>query len=81
VTGGATGTLGAIVEDAAKDQHVLSCNHVIGNENKGIAGDDVWSPGPLDGGTNHDKIGVLHNCEPVQTGGVHANLMDAAVAK
>ena len=58
-----------------------SCNHVIGNENKGIAGDDVWSPGPLDGGTNHDKIGVLHDCEPVQTGGVHTNRMDAAIAK
>src|SRR5262249_31720332 len=35
VSGGVTGTLGCIAENTARDEYVLSCNHVIAYENKG----------------------------------------------
>lgn len=80
--GGPTGTLGAIVEGAAKDEYALSCKHVIGDENRGIIGaDKTWSPGSRDGGASLDRIGVLSDFEVVHTGGVRTNLMDAAIAK
>ena len=80
--GGPTGTLGAVVEDAAQDEYALSCNHVIGDENRGALNvDEIWSPGSRDGGTSHDRVGLLSDFEFVHTGGVRTNWMDAATAK
>lgn len=79
---GATGTLACVVEDAAKDEFALGCNHIIADENKGTRNaDEVWSPGALDGGTNANRVGLLTDFEDVHTGGVRTNVMDAAMAR
>jgi len=76
---GATGTFGCIVLNAAGDELILSCNHVIASVNAASLGDDVWQPGALDGGTLRDAIGVLHDSNDIDF--VAPNTMDAALAK
>lgn len=43
-----SGTLGALVQDAAGIQHILSNNHVLGRANQAQAGDPVNQPGMID---------------------------------
>jgi len=40
-------------------KYILSNNHVLANENNAIIGDDIYQPGPYDGGSADDKIGEL----------------------
>jgi len=81
VTGGATGTWGCVVQDMTANDLLLSCNHVIANENKGALGDDVWQPGHDDGGTATNRIGVLRCFKALDFSTKGSNDMDAAVAR
>lgn len=38
-----------------------SNNHVLAQANEGNIGDDILQPGPVDGGTQSDKVGELEN--------------------
>ncbi|WP_446741867.1 hypothetical protein [Silvibacterium acidisoli] len=44
------GTLGALVEDSAKNQYVLSNNHVLAESDQAKVGDAIDSPGLIDNG-------------------------------
>jgi hypothetical protein len=44
------GTLGALVEDAKKNQYILSNNHVLAESDQGKAGDTIDEPGMIDDG-------------------------------
>jgi len=61
--------------------YVLSNNHVFADVNKAQIGDDLFQPGPVDGGTNADRFAVLHRFVPIQLGGQTANRVDAAIAE
>jgi len=81
-TGGKSGTFGCLVEDAARQTFLLSCNHVLCNVNSGNRGiDPVWQPSYEDGGKPKDRIGVLHDFAPIMFGGTSPNEIDAALAK
>lgn len=43
------GTLGALVEDAAGNQYILSNNHVLAESDQGKSGDTIIQPGLMDG--------------------------------
>ena len=65
------GTLGAVVRDKkTKELMVLSNNHVLANgssiqEARAKSGDPILQPGPYDGGTIDDRIGILHRYVPL----------------
>lgn len=65
------GTLGAVVKDRKTGElMVLSNNHVLANgssiqEARAKTGDPILQPGPYDGGTINDRIGVLHRYVPL----------------
>ncbi len=76
------GTLGCVVQrERDLNRYVLSCNHVIANENAGIKGrDKVLQPAKGDNGTMRDAIGLLYDFEPLRfNGGV--NFIDAAIGR
>ena len=58
----------------------LSNNHVLANCNDASIGDDIYQPGPYDGGTVDDKLGELLDFIPVvpEAGG-GTNEVDAAI--
>jgi hypothetical protein len=60
---------------------VLSNNHVFADVNNAQIGDDLFQPGPADGGTNADRFAVLHRFVPIQLGGHTPNRVDAAIGK
>jgi hypothetical protein len=60
---------------------VLSNNHVYADVNKAHIGDDLFQPGPADGGTGADRIANLHRFVPIQLGGQGPNRVDAAIGK
>ncbi|HEU0146557.1 MAG TPA: hypothetical protein VFR21_06730 [Bradyrhizobium sp.] len=66
-------------DDPAKI-YVLSNNHVLANVNKGLPGDMVLQPGPVDGGTMADEIGQLSRFHQLDLSG-NPNKIDAAVAE
>jgi hypothetical protein len=79
---GPTGTLGCIVTDAAGDDFLLSCNHILANTNLGRVGvDEAWDPGRHDGGTAADRVALLQDFQKIDFGGAIPNEMDAAIAK
>jgi len=65
------GTLGALVKDKKTGElMVLSNNHVLANGStmqtiRAKKGDPILQPGPYDGGTIKDRIGVLHRYVPL----------------
>lgn len=75
------GTLGALVTDlSAKEPTlaILSCNHVLANENAGAAGDVIVQQGTLDGGTSPaDDIAKLTRFVTINATG---NVVDCAIA-
>lgn len=62
------GTFGCVVEKSGA-KLILSNNHVLANSNDAIVGDDIYQPGPIDGGTSADKIGTLFDFVPIDFGG------------
>ena len=74
------GTLGGFVRSRDDGSVlILSNNHVLANENKGMAGDPVLQPGADDGGRNpEDKVGELLRFVSLKREGT--NLVDCALA-
>jgi hypothetical protein len=68
-------------EDEPGAVFVLSNNHVFADVNRAQIGDDLYQPGPADGGTNSDRFAVLHRFVPIQLGGHTPNRVDAAIGK
>ncbi len=63
------GTLGVVVK--AKESQaplILSNNHVLANSNKAEHGDPILQPGPIDGGSDDDRIGLLFDFQPIDFG-------------
>ena len=81
--GGDTGTFGCLVETALNDRLILGCNHTLAGVNCCQLGQDtVRQPGADDlGQTPQDTLGTLLNYQSIMIGGLHANIMDAAVAE
>lgn len=71
------GTLGCLVSDGSTT-YILSNNHVMANENQATNGDDIYQPGPYDGGTSSDVIAMLSDWVDIDFNG--NNLVDAAIA-
>lgn len=61
--------------------HVLSNNHVFADVNRAEIGDDLYQPGPMDGGVDTDRFAVLHRFVPIQLGGTTPNRVDAAIGR
>lgn len=89
------GTLGVVVKDAETERRmILSNNHVLANSNAGQPGDEIYQPGPADGGTRNDWIAILERFIPIDFGEggclplppflnpeQQGNLVDAALAR
>lgn len=59
--------------------HVLSNNHVFADVNQANIGDNLYQPGPADGGIADDHFANLHRFENIQLGGINPNKVDAAI--
>ena len=59
------GTIGARVAKG-DDVFALSNNHVYANKNQAKLGDRILQPGRVDGGSETDAIGTLHDFEPIR---------------
>lgn len=75
------GTLGSTVyKDGQK--MILSNNHVLANCGNAEIGDDIYQPGPYDGGSETDKIGELFDFIPIVFGdSENPNFVDCALCK
>jgi hypothetical protein len=76
------GTLGCLVVDLAQGgkRSILSNNHVLANSNRGIPGDAIYQPGPIDAPkVPENVIAKLTRFIPVAFDGT-ANRVDCAVA-
>ena len=71
------GTLGGFVRVDGR-LAILSNNHVLAASGAAQIGDPVLQPGPADGGTAGDRVGMLTAFQGLVAG--RANLVDAAVA-
>jgi len=61
--------------------YVLSNNHVLADVNNAQIGDDIYQPGPVDGGTPAaNKAARLHRFVTINLGGT-ANKVDAAIGE
>lgn len=67
--------------DDPRAVHALTNNHVYANVNKGIVGDDLFQPGPMDGALPADHFAELHRFVPIQLGGAAPNRVDAAIGQ
>lgn len=61
--------------------YVLSNNHVFADVNQAPAGDDLFQPGPMDGGTAADRFAQLRRFANITLGGVVPNGVDAAIGE
>ncbi|MFP5230055.1 MAG: hypothetical protein ACLGXA_20755 [Acidobacteriota bacterium] len=79
------GTLGALVQDQAGDQYILSNNHVLAESDQGRAGDMIDQPGLIDGactplsraGSTVRPVGTLEYFVPLAS---RQTNVDAALA-
>jgi hypothetical protein len=80
---GATGTFGCLVSfrggPLSGRKFILSNNHVIANSNDANVGDRIYQPGPVDLGSNADRIATLTRWVPLISDG--ENYVDAAIAE
>ncbi len=72
------GTLGAVV-DRDGGRFLLSNSHVLARAGLAAPGDAVLQPGPADGGTAQDRVGVLETSVPLDPDA--GNRVDAALAR
>ncbi|MGQ0796294.1 MAG: hypothetical protein ACT4OI_00285 [Methanobacteriota archaeon] len=73
------GTFGCLVKDR-RERYVLSNNHVLANENRGMEGDPILQPGRFDGGKlERDVLGRLVTYVALDPDGL--NVVDAALAE
>lgn len=59
------GTIGCVVRDSQNREVLLSNNHVFADVNAGKMGDQIFQPGPYDGGTSDDELGTLLAFKPI----------------
>jgi len=79
-----SGTLGALVENSAGTQFILSNNHVFAIANTAHKGDAMTQPGLIDKNCNASLVQVvafLSKFTPFKFGGTKKNLVDAAIAE
>lgn len=63
------GTLGVIAKDKYSGARViLSNNHVLANSNDAKIGDAIYQPGPIDGGTEENRIANLYRFQRIDFG-------------
>lgn len=74
------GTLGCVIKDKLGKKVILSNNHVLANSNAGQIGDEIFQPGPYDGGTIEDTIAKLTKIVKIKRPDEGNNLVDAAIA-
>jgi hypothetical protein len=67
--------------DNPGDLFVLSNNHVFANVNQAHIGDDLYQPGPADGGTVADHFADLTRFVSIALGGEIPNRVDCAIGK
>jgi hypothetical protein len=74
------GTLGSLVTDLTDQSTcILSCNHVLANENAASIGDPILQPGSFDGGTDpNDRVATLKRFQTINATG---NIVDCAIAQ
>jgi len=72
------GTLGCLVK-RGQDVCILSNNHVLANENRGVEGDPILQPGRFDGG-KEDKDVIARLDAFVKVEAEETNTVDAALA-
>lgn len=77
VSAGSVGAFVTVGDDPSI--YLLSNNHVLADSDRGRTGDDVFQPGPADGGTAADRVGELFRA--VRLAPDTANLVDAALAR
>jgi hypothetical protein len=74
------GTLGTIwTHPNTGHKYILSNNHVMANSNNASIGDDIYQPGPYDGGTIANKIGRLAAFVPYSY--IGDNIVDVALCQ
>ena len=81
------GTLGALLEDAAHNQYILSNNHVLAESDQAMIGDTIDQPGLIDNGcvpSSHAgsmlrPIGVLKHFVPLASSRTNVDAALAAV--
>jgi hypothetical protein len=61
--------------------YVLSNNHVFANVSQAAIGDDLYQPGPADGGTANERIARLSRFGNLDLSGINSNLFDAAIGE
>lgn len=66
--------------DGKSQIYALSNNHVFANINQANRGDDIYQPGPSDGGTSADRFALLERFVQIKLGGTASNRVDAAIA-
>jgi hypothetical protein len=83
-----SGTLGALVKDAAGTQYILSNNHVLARVNSAAIGEDINQPGLIDNlcqKTSGDVVADLSRYVSIQFrkggGNPPLNTVDAAIAQ
>ncbi len=70
------------IGDDPQKIYVLSNNHVLADVNKGKTGDDIYQPGPLDGGKPAaNKAAKLHRFVKLILDGKTSNQVDAAIGE
>lgn len=75
------GTLSCLAYNAAGTRYILSNNHVLAACNNGSPGDDIYQPGPYDGGGVSEKIGELASYVTIVFNDMEAdNEVDCAIA-
>ena len=75
------GTLGALVKDKSNNLFILSNSHVLARSGKAKKGDQIFYPGPFDGGQVADLVATLHKFKPFILGDDFFNDVDCAIAK
>jgi hypothetical protein len=79
-----SGTLGAVVRDAAGNRYILSNNHVIANTNNGRPGQPIGQPGLIDANcrvARAEPVAQLTRFVTILFGGGQRNKVDAAIAR
>jgi hypothetical protein len=69
------------LRDNPSKVYALSNNHVFANLNQSQIGDDLYQPGPADGGILDDHFAKLHRFIPIEIGGDVPNQVDAAIGE
>lgn len=67
-------------DDPAKI-YVMGNNHVLADVNKAQPGDDLYQPGPADGGKSTDHFAELFRFAKIQVDGSKPNRVDAAIGE